>query len=203
MRRLYAFALVPVFALAACTAATSASPTTTEPAATTSAPASSPAATSTVSAPTGKTLTGDGYTMTLPKGWEDATEAFKKMELQVDVGGKNSEDRADKFTDNVNVIVQTSQEMPLDTLRTAIQQQLEQVGSTNIEFKANTTLDGAEAINVWSHTKNSAEDAKTIQYAAFHGGKLYVLTVSSNLSESKAGALAQQILAGWKWAAAN
>ncbi len=197
MRRIHALALVPVFALAACTTAT-APATTAAPA--TSAPATSAPATSTP-VDAGATLSGDGYTLTLPKGWEDATAAFKKLQAQVDTGAKETADTKDKFNDNVNVVVQTSAEVPFESLKTALKTQLEQAGSTNIEFKDNATLDGKDALHVWSITKD-AGDAHTIQFMAFNGGKLYVLTVSTNRDDAAAATLSQQIVSGWKWTTA-
>lgn len=197
MRRIHALALTPLFALAACTApaatATSAAPAS-------AAPASSAPATD-APAKTGAVLKGDGYTLTLPEGWEDASAAFKKLQPQVDTGGKETADTKDKFNDNVNVIVQTSPEIAFDSLKSAIKTQLEGAGSTNIEFKENVQLDGADALQVWSTTKG-AEDAHTIQFMAFNSGNLSVLTVSSNRDASSASNLAQQVTSGWKWTAA-
>ena len=204
MRRIHALALAPLFALAACTApaatTTSAAPA---PPATTAAATTAPSTAPSTDAPanTGAVLKGDGYTLALPEGWEDATTAFKKLQPQVDTGGKETADTKDKFNDNVNVIVQTTPEIPFNTLKTAIQTQLEGAGSTNIESKDNVQLDGADALQVWSSTKG-AGDAHTIQFMAFNGGKLAVLTVSSNRDETKAANLAQQVISGWKWAAA-
>ena len=197
MRRIHALALTPLFALAACTApaatATSAAPAS-------AAPASSAPATD-APAKTGAVLKGDGYTLTLPEGWEDASAAFKKLQPQVDTGGKETADTKDKFNDNVNVIVQTSPEIAFDSLKSAIKSQLEGAGSTNIEFKDNATLDGKDALHVWSITKD-AGDAHTIQFMAFNGGKLYVLTVSTNRDDAAAATLSQQIVSGWKWTTA-
>ncbi len=204
MRRILALALVPIFALAACsspaTTATTAAPATSAPA--TSAPATtSPSASTSPDAPanTGPTLKGDGYTLALPEGWKEATADFKKLQASVDTGGKNNSDTKDGFTDNVNVIAQASAEIPFDQLKTAIQKQLEGAGSKNIEFKENAQLDGAEALQVWSTTKG-AGDAHTIQFMAFKDSKIFVVTVSSNLSTTKADSLAQQVISGWKWA---
>lgn len=200
MRRIHALALIPFFALAACSTATTTAPTTEAPA-TASAPATSASATPTTAQSTGETLSGSGYTLTLPKGWEDATEAFQKLQPQVDSGAKQTKDTSDGFNDNVNVITQASAEVPFDQLQSAIKSQLEGAGSTDIEFKENAQLDGKEALQVWSHTKG-AEKAHTIQFMAFNNGNMFVVTVSTNLADEKAAALAQQILSGWKWASA-
>lgn len=199
MRRIHTLALIPFFALAACSA-TATAPATTEAPATASAPATSVEASPSTPANAGVTLSGTGYTLTLPKGWEDATEAFKKLQPQVDTGAKETKDTSDGFNDNVNVITQTSAEVPFDQLQTAIKTQLENAGSTDIEFKDNVQLDGKEAMQVWSHTKG-AEKAHTIQFMAFSNGSLFVVTVSTNLDDADAATLAQQVIGGWKWAA--
>lgn len=199
MRRIHALALVPVFALAACSAPAA---TTSSPAAPASSAVTQPSTPAlSAPAPTGNALTGDGYTLTLPKGWEEATEAFKKLQAQIDTGAKASADTKDGFNDNVNVIVQASPGLPLDQLASALKTQLESAGSTDVQLKENVQLDGQEAIQVWSRTKG-AGDAHTIQFLAVNAGKLYIVTVSSNQSETKAGALAQQLISGWKWASA-
>lgn len=203
MRRTHALLLVPLIALAACSgpAATTSAPATSAPASApaTASPSASVEPTSDAPANTGPSLKGDGYTLTLPKGWTDSTADFKKLQPTVDTGGKNAADTKDGFADNVNVIVQSSPDIPFDQLKTAIEGQLKTAGSTNIEFKDNAQLDGAEALQVWSSTKG-AGDAHTIQFMAFHNSKIYVVTVSTDLSEAKADALAQQVISGWKWA---
>jgi len=202
MRRIHALVLVPLIAFAACSApaATTASPAASAPAS--SAPASSAPASSApaTTAPAGDALTGDGYTLTLPEGWKDATADFKKLQPQVDTGAKKTTDIKDGFNDNVNVIAQTSGEVSFDSLRDAIKTQLEGAGSTNIEFKETVRLDGRLAMQVWSNTKD-AGDAHTIQFMTFNNGKLFVLTVSTNLDDAAAAGLAQEFVSGWKWAA--
>ncbi|HVK43538.1 MAG TPA: hypothetical protein VM429_01405, partial [Micropruina sp.] len=148
---------------------------------------------------TGATLKGQGYTLTMPEGWVDATEAFKKLQPTVDTGGKDSDDTKDGFNDNVNVITQSSAELPLAQLADAIKTQLEKAGSTDIEFKDNVQLQGRVALQVWSTTKG-ANGAHTIQFMTFNDGKIFVITVSTNLGLAKADVLAQQILSGWQWA---
>lgn len=199
MRRIHALALLPFFALAACSSTATAPATTTEPSAS-SAPATSAEASPSTSSNGGDTLAGTGYRLSLPKGWQDATEAFKKLQPQVDTRAKETKDTADGFNDNVNVITQASPEAPFDQVQTAIKTQLENAGSTNIEFKENTKLDGKEALQVWSRTKG-AEKAHTIQFMAFNSDRMFVVTVSTNLTDAKAATLAQQVIGGWTWAA--
>lgn len=199
MRRLHALALIPFFALAACST-TATVPATTEAPATASAPATSVEPSPSTPASDGDALTGTGYTLTLPKGWEDSTAAFKKLQPQVDTGAKQTKDTSDGFNDNINVIAQTSPEIPFDQLQTAIKTQLENAGSTEIEVRANAQLDGKEALQVWSRTKG-AEKAHTIQFITFNNNSMFVVTVSTNLDDTKADALAQQLIGGWKWAA--
>ncbi|MFT3860112.1 hypothetical protein [Micropruina sp.] len=201
MRRIHALALMPFFALAACSspAATSTSAAPASSSAEASLPASTGAA-STAPAGNGEVLKGNGYTLTLPDGWKDATEAFQKLQSQVDTGGKDPKDTEDGFNDNVSVIAQTSPEIAFDTLKDALESQLQTAGSTNIEFKDNVQLDGAKALQVWSTTKG-AEDGHTIQFMAFNDSKIFVITVSTNRSDAKAADLAAQVLSGWKWAA--
>lgn len=197
MRRIHALALIPLFALAACSAP-AATPTPAAPASSAAQP-STPA--SSAPAPAGNAITGEGYTLTLPEGWKEATDAFKKLQPQIDTGAKDGADTKDGFNDNVNVIVQASPGLPLDQLASTLKTQLESAGSTNVQLKENVQLDGQEGIQVWSRTKG-AGDAHTIQFLAVNAEKLYIVTVSSNRSETKAGALAQQLISGWKWASA-
>lgn len=198
MRRIHALALIPFFALAACSAP-AASQSPVAPASSAASQPSTPA--SSAPAATGKVLTGDGYTLTLPEGWNDATDAFKKLQPQIDTGAKDGADTKDGFNDNVNVILQASPGIPLDQLGKALKTQLEGAGSTEVQLKDNVQFDGQEGIQVWSRTKG-ARDARTIQFVAVKAGKLYIVTVSSNSNETKAGALAQQVISGWKWASA-
>ena len=198
MRRIHALALISFFALAACSAP-AATPSPAAPASSAATQPSTPA--SSAPASTGKVLTGDGYTLTLPEGWKDATDAFKKLQPQIDTGAKDGSDTKDGFNDNVNVIVQASPGIPLDQLGSTLKTQLEGAGSTDVQLKDNVQLDGQEGIQVWSRTKG-AGDAHTIQFVAVNAGKLYIITVSSNSNETKAAALAQQVISGWKWASA-
>jgi hypothetical protein len=194
MRPLVTLALVSCLALTACSApsgGTSSAPP---------ASSASPNSASATSAPadTGARLSGDGYTLTLPRGWVDATAAFKEIQTAVDTGGKDSTDKS-AFADNVNVVVQDSAEYPLEQLKQQLTQQMQSAGSTNIEFKQNVQLDGTTALQVWSVTK-VAKNAHTIQFLAFARQKIYVLTVSTDLSRLKADDLAQSVVSGWAWA---
>ena len=210
MRRIHALALVLLFGLGACSAApatpaTTAAPNTSSPAGPTSSASGNPSLSASASpsieppANTGPALHGDGYTLTLPEGWKDSTTELKKVQDSVDRGGKNATDTKDGFVDLVTVGVQTSPAISFDQFQPAIERQLKAAGSTKIEFKDNVQLDGTEALQVWSVSK-IADNAHTIQFAAFRSGNLYVVTVSTNLSDAKADTLAQQVISGWKWA---
>lgn len=200
MRPLVTLALVSCLALTACSApsgGTSSAPPASS-ASPNSASATSAATVTSAPADTGARLSGDGYTLTLPRGWVDATAAFKEIQTAVDTGGKDSTDKS-AFADNVNVVVQDSAEYPLEQLKQQLTQQMQSAGSTNIEFKQNVQLDGTTALQVWSVTK-VAKNAHTIQFLAFARQKIYVLTVSTDLSRLKADDLAQSVVSGWAWA---
>lgn len=195
MRPLVTLALVSCLALTACSAPSGG--TSSAPPASSASP-NSATATSAPADTGARRLSGDGYTLTLPRGWVDATAAFKEIQTAVDTGGKDSTDKS-AFADNVNVVVQDSAEYPLEQLKQQLTQQMQSAGSTNIEFKQNVQLDGTTALQVWSVTK-VAKNAHTIQFLAFARQKIYVLTVSTDLSRLKADDLAQSVVSGWAWA---
>lgn len=197
MRRIHTLAVIPLFVLAGCSAP-AASPS---PAASASSAATQPSAPAS-NVPAGNALAGDGYTLSLPQGWTDVTADFKKLQAQVDTGAKQDGDSKDGFNDNVNIVIVASPEVPMESLKQAIEAQLKGAGSTRVTFKESVQLDGKEALQVWSHTKGLADDVHTIQFVAPNGGKQYVVTVSTNRADAQADTLAQQLVGGWKWAAA-
>lgn len=180
MRRIHALILVPLVGLAACSSPT-ATPTSTAP----DAPASSAPATS---APAnGATLTGDGFTITLPEGWEDSTEETKK---QVPTGLAAAA-KGPKAGETLIVVAVTSPEIPLNTYKETLEQQLKASGATDISVKE-TQLDGQQAIQLSA----KAGTATSTNVVAFKSGKMYQMTVGS-----ASGDVTETFTSGWKWTA--
>jgi len=122
----------------------------------------------------GITLSGEGFSLTVPKGWEDIQE---QLGAQFAAAARESGE-TDGFADNVNVIRAGKSGSSLADLKKSIKGQLEQAGGKNIKVLDDTTLDGVDVANAQAEiqVQNNADGliAHTNQY--------YVITDNADMS---------------------
>jgi hypothetical protein len=177
------------------------------PASTESAPAESPSqsdspsdAASPDTAPAdGETISGDGYSFSLPSGWAVPTD--QAPPTGVDTFAADLED-ADGFADNVNVVLSPSGEVTSDQVETLGLDELEGAGATEVEVLERTTVAGAEAAHLTALLSASGAEYRIDQYYPSHDGQTYVVTFSFNdtVPEAERSALADAVLGSWEWA---
>lgn len=166
----------------------------------TSATPSEAAPTSDVKPADGKTITGTGYSYTLPKGWDVPKEKIPGTEA-TDTFAADLKD-SDGFADNINVIKQNvAPPKKLGEFKDELGDQLKAAGGQNVEVKEIGQIAGDESLHI-SSTQGADKIANlTEQYFVVHDGATYFITFSHSpdVSEKDRADLAQSVLASWKW----
>lgn len=145
----------------------------------------------------GDRVTGQGYSYTIPDGWEDVTTQVKKEQPLADTAVMST-DAVDGFRDNVNVIPASNRQMSADQIERSLVNELS--GSSDYEDVSGqdqVQIDGVEAAQVWSQIKG--REFSTVQFGAYHQGKSYVITYSSGADHAEASQRAQEFLNTWSW----
>ncbi|RYY44273.1 MAG: hypothetical protein EON53_12815 [Actinomycetales bacterium] len=169
-----------------------------DPDASSSAPSSSSAASSDVEPATGDTIEADGFSYTVPEGWEKNTDLQgTAITLALDSTDK------DGFADNVNVVTDpTITSLEGDDLADAITNALEQADVTEISVREPFVVDGQEAVHTTGLFNLNGNEYRVDQYTLTVDGTGYVITFSHNAdqSESERDDVDHSILASWSWA---
>ena len=163
----------------------------------TSASAAAPAATPTAPAASGgTTITGTGYTYSVPKGWDVP---------KTDVGQSQTDSLAadltdtDGFSDNVNVIVVKTGDVAADQIEAQAPAQLKSGGFTKVSVEDRAQIAGTES----AHLSALAKGAKyrVEQFYLIHDGSGYVITFSFSpkVSKSDRGDVTDSVLSTWSF----
>lgn len=179
-------------ASSASSGASSGSPTTQDP--------SNPASSSAVPPDEGR-LAGEGYSFTLPTGWDDATDQFRKYSELIDVGAVNGEQAGQLFSDNVNVLRNADQtELPVATAERQFADELGTVAS-RVRVEDPTTIDGVPAVHLSGRTRAGEVVALTDQFIAFVDDAYYVVTFSysTGTPDAQRADEVAAMLASWAW----
>ncbi|MFT4221199.1 MAG: hypothetical protein QM611_11895 [Microbacterium sp.] len=167
---------------------------TTGPQATTSA---SPAAETTVAPAVGETISGTGYSYTVPEGWgvPDPIEGYDPDSFAADL------DDTDGFSDNVNVIVSPAGVVTPDEVESAGFDELESVGATDVTVGERVTVAGSESAHLSASMSANGQEYVIEQYYTTDDQQTYVVTFSfsSSVPQADREALAASVLATWTW----
>lgn len=148
----------------------------------------------------GVPLEGDGYSLNVPAGWTDTTDAVRERFSKVDLSAGDTAVTGG-FADNVNVIV--TDRRRIRTQRRAervLRRELELVGR-RVRIEEPGELDGETAYHATARLKIGRIVVRTSQYFARHGGAWHLLTFSygpQTEPETEAEEV-QQVLESWSW----
>lgn len=155
---------------------------------------------STSSEPAGDLLQGNGYSYTLPDGWQDASEERAGAPGAIDTisvwGDQLEGGRA-------NVIVETGPsggETEPEPLREQWVSNMTSSTGANAQEIPGTTIDGVEAIGVQIESKNE-NDVEIVQtaYLVVREGSVYSIGLSGKIGDDDAEQAFEEILDSWTW----
>lgn len=206
-RRLTSFVAVVglAFALSACgsdTADIAEEETSQTPTETTTSETSSPPEptepTETTDAPSDDMIDGEGYTYTIPDGWEDVSD--EPVSAQADSAVRVA-DSGGAFGTNVNVIVTPSGGVTdIETLREQFQQQIEGMVDSKVEPVEDITIAGEPAIGQTASREQAGETLIFTQYFVAHEDNIYAVTLTAPDADADNGRAAlDSILSSWAW----
>lgn len=146
-------------------------------------------------------LVGTGYMLTLPEGWQDATDKFQDYSPLIDAGAVNPTQAGQPFSDNVNVLRNAQQaEVPPAQGERQFADELGTVAS-RVRVEQRTTIDGVRALHLTGRTKAGTVLALTDQYVCYVDGAYYVTTFSygSGTPRARREEEVSAMLASWRW----
>lgn len=148
----------------------------------------------------GETITGTGYTFTVPEGWGIPEEDFATG--QVDVFAADLTDIEDGFADNVNVLLSPAGEITPEQVESLGVDELEAAGATDVMVGERITVADSESAHL-----SAALDAQGAQYSIdqFYvtgDGQTFVVTFSFSptVTEAERADVYESVLATWSWA---
>jgi hypothetical protein len=177
---------------------TSASETSSSP--TESTTSSTEETTSDDSSGSGESIGGIGYTVTLPTGWEDVTDAMKQANARADIG--LAEPASTGFRTNFNVV------QPSPVPANVTEQQLAAEAAKELKSVTHQTVttvegpdfDGSNSIGQTSGATASGVDVTLIQYIFVHDHKVYATTMTFDASRTdEAQATLDDLVGSWTW----
>ena len=174
---------------------------TAEPATSGDAAASAPASPSaSASAPaaesaSGTTITGTGYTFSVPEGWAEPEQDLTGGQADALVM-QSSGDGAS----NITVVLSPTMLTPTD-VETQGAAGLEGFGATNVETKDRVQIGGSESAHLTATLAQGGIEAIVDQYYATQGDQTYVITftTTSDTAEADRQALSDTVLSSWTW----
>jgi hypothetical protein len=149
----------------------------------------------------GELLQGDGYSYTLPEGWQDATAEAQGAPGAIDTisvwGEKLDGGRA-------NVIVEkgpSGGEDDPEALRKQWESNMTGSSDAKPQEIPGTTIDGEEAIGTQIERTNE-NDIEIVQtaYLVVHEGSVYSIAISGKIGDDDAEQAFEDILETWAWA---
>ena len=150
-----------------------------------------------------ETLGGEGYTYSLPKGWQDATDEAKGQDAPgtidtVSVWGAKLDGS------QANVIVEASSgvgDADLDSLRSTWESNMSGASGSTPMTQDGTTIDGEEAIGARFERDNDAGTSIVqIAYLTVHDGTAYSVILSTKQDKADEATKAyEDLLGSWTW----
>ncbi|MCJ1703910.1 MULTISPECIES: hypothetical protein [unclassified Rathayibacter] len=150
-------------------------------------------------AATGDTITGDGYSYSVPEGW--GTPDADPASMGADTLAADLTD-TDGFADNVNVVLSPAGEVSAEQVEDAGVTELENAGATDVEANDRVVVAGAESAHLSANLSASGTSYAVEQYYVTDEGQTYVVTFSFSptVDDDQREAVAESVLASWAWA---
>lgn len=152
----------------------------------------------------GETITGTGYSFSVPEGWGIPEQELPGTE-GIDVFVANLSDAsADGFADNVNVVLSPApQAITADQVESLGVDELEgAAGATDVTVEERTTVAGEESAHLSAALDQQGVQYNIDQFYASQGDQTYVITFSFSpeVTEADRAAVYESVLATWTWA---
>jgi len=146
----------------------------------------------------GPTITGDGYTYSVPKDWADITKRAKSLQASVDTAASEKA-ATDGFADNINTGYQTS-DADIDELEESLPAQLSALVK-DLETLPRVTVDGVESLRHRGPAVSAGTKYYLEQFAVPLDGRIAIITFSFSreLPEKQRDAVVSAVMASWKW----
>ncbi|HEV7951670.1 MAG TPA: hypothetical protein VGP24_18055 [Glaciihabitans sp.] len=149
------------------------------------------------SAASGPTISGDGYSYSVPEGWEeqDSSLAPGSDTVAIDLAATGD------FANNINVIPSPSGAFDADEVEETVVAELEDAGASNVEVLDRLTIAEAESAHISADMSLEGVEYRVHQYYLTNDDQTYVVTFSYNVDESDEDAveIAESVLASWSW----
>lgn len=152
----------------------------------------------------GETITGSGYTFSVPEGWAVPDQELPGMN-KVDVFVADLTDAsADGFADNVNVVLSPSpRAVTADEVETlGVTELEEQAGATDVTVRERTTIAGSESSHLSASVDQQGVTYNVDQFYPANDDQTYVITFSfsPDVTDADRAAVYDAVLASWAWA---
>lgn len=154
------------------------------------------------SSPSGKTVSGSGYTLTAPGGqdWNEVTSKIKDKQPEIDIAYKSGDSGA-VTNFNVTKTSATPDSINSDAVKREVKQNLRGVGGEKIKFHKTTKVDGSKGMQVSLEMHKNGKDLRQYQVYSSYGDNTYTLT-TTDTSDKDAEDMAHNIVESWKWSQA-
>lgn len=149
-------------------------------------------------AASGATVSGTGYSYSIPEGWAQADPSIAQGTDTVAVDQNPTGD----FATNVNVVLSPAGEITPEQVETAAVKELEDGGGSDVTVLDRVVIAGGEAAHVGAQGKTSNGGTYRIQqYYPSHDGQTMVITFSyaEDVPSDEARGIAESVLASWTW----
>ncbi len=147
------------------------------------------------------TLSGQGYSVVLPAGWEDITAQAEQQNTLADIAmAEPIQDRA--FRTNFNVVEpnEIDSGVSSDELAKEAARELKRVTKSAVTSLPAPDFDGTPALGQTSSTNASDVDVSLIQYFVVKDGLVYAVTMTFDSSRAdQAKSTLGEIVASWTW----
>ncbi len=192
-----------LLALAACSGGDGTSSGATPDQTTTSATmeTTSTEATSSTAESSGAGVSGTGYSIAIPDGWEDVLAAAQRTNSAADVAVAEPQ-QPGEFRTNFNTVTPNPIDDSVTDQQLAAQaaRELKSVTHTAVTPVDAPDFDGTPALGQTSETAASGFTVTLIQYIVRHQGQVYATTMTFDSTKADdAKAALDDIVASWTW----
>ncbi|KQQ05590.1 hypothetical protein ASG06_03210 [Rathayibacter sp. Leaf185] len=147
----------------------------------------------------GVQVTGDGYSYSVPEGWD--IPDTDPSTIGADTLAADLTD-TDGFSDNVNVVLSPSGAVTPDQVETAGKDELTGAGATDVEVQDRVQVAGTESAHLSAALTSQGASYSIEQYYLTQDDQTYVVTFSFSptVDDDAREDLSESILASWTWA---
>jgi hypothetical protein len=152
--------------------------------------------------PAGDSVTGSGYSIAVPSGWEDVTELAKQNNSQADIAVAEPQTEGE-FRTNFNVVTPTPLPDGVDDDELADQAatELESVTKSEVTpLDVTVDFDGAKALGQTSKTTTQGYTITITQYLLVHEDQIFATTLTYDEKRAdEAMDTLTEIADSWTW----